>query len=141
MQHVATCTQFTHHFLRVCPKMGVCNQFHRVKMAMIHLKLTRPANGAIIPHVRTHALIYTPYLAEWAHLHGSGMSHATTGCPGRGRQRKCWKDNIKAQTSLPMPELLTMASCKKDWKRISAESPLMPPPPLRRTTQSVKGLN
>ena len=49
-----------------------------------------------------------------------------------GRQRKCWKDNIKEWTSLPMPELLTRASCRKDWRRISAESP---------TTQSVKGLN
>ncbi len=44
----------------------------------------------------------------------------------RGRQRKCWMDNIKEWTSLPMPELLTRASCRKDWKRISAESSLMP---------------
>ena len=28
----------------------------------------------------------------------------------RGRQRKCWMDNIKEWTSLPMPELLTRAS-------------------------------
>ena len=44
-----------------------------------------------------------------------------------GRQRKCWIDNIKERTSLPMPELLTAASCRKDWKRISAESSLMSP--------------
>ena len=31
-------------------------------------------------------------------------------------------DNIKDWTSLPMPELLTRASCRKDWKRISADS-------------------
>ena len=42
----------------------------------------------------------------------------------RGRQRKCWRDNIKGWTSLPMPELLTGASCRKVWKRISAESSL-----------------
>ena len=41
----------------------------------------------------------------------------------RGRHKKCWKENIKEWTSLPMPELLTRASCKKDWKRISAEWP------------------
>ena len=29
-------------------------------------------------------------------------------------RRKCWMANIKEQTSLPMPELLTMASCRKD---------------------------
>ena len=45
----------------------------------------------------------------------------------RGRQRKCWMDNIKEWSSLPMPELLTQASRRKDWKRISAESSLMFP--------------
>ena len=45
----------------------------------------------------------------------------------RGWQRKCWMDNIKEWTSLPMPELPTRASCRKDWKRISAESSLMSP--------------
>ena len=34
---------------------------------------------------------------------------------------------IKEWTSLPMPELLTRASCTKDWKRISAESTIMSP--------------
>ena len=29
-------------------------------------------------------------------------------------QRKCWMDNIKEWTSLPMPELFTRASCRKD---------------------------
>ena len=38
---------------------------------------------------------------------------------------KCWMDNVKEWTSLPMPELLTRASCRKDWKKISAESFLM----------------
>ena len=41
----------------------------------------------------------------------------------RGRQRKCWMNNIKEWTSLPMPELLTKASSKKDWKTISADVP------------------
>ena len=31
--------------------------------------------------------------------------------------------------TLPMPDLLTRAFCRKDWKRISAESSLMSPPP------------
>ena len=38
-----------------------------------------------------------------------------------GRQRKCWLDNVKEWTSLPMLELLTMASHGEDWKRISAQ--------------------
>ena len=36
-------------------------------------------------------------------------------------------DNIKECISLPMPELLTGASCRKDWKRISAELSVMSP--------------
>ena len=46
-----------------------------------------------------------------------------------GWERKCWMDNIKEWTSLPMPELLTRASCRKDCKSISTESSLMSPPP------------
>ena len=42
-------------------------------------------------------------------------------------QRKRWMDKIKEWTLLPMPELLMRASCRKDWKRISAESSLMSP--------------
>ena len=33
-----------------------------------------------------------------------------------GQQRKCWMDDIKEWTSLPMPDLLTRASCRKYWK-------------------------
>ena len=44
-----------------------------------------------------------------------------------GWQRKCWMDNIKVRTPLPMPDLLTRASCRKDWKQISAELSLMSP--------------
>ena len=44
----------------------------------------------------------------------------------RGQQRKCCQmEIIKEWTSLPVPELLTRASCRKDWSRISAKSSLM----------------
>ena len=42
-------------------------------------------------------------------------------------------ENIKEWTYLPMQELLTRTSCKKDWKRISAESSLNSP---RRPSRS-----
>ena len=45
----------------------------------------------------------------------------------RGRQKKCWMDNIEEWTYLPMPELLTRASCRKGWRSISAEPSLMIP--------------
>ena len=50
---------------------------------------------------------------------------------------KCWTDNIREWTSLPMPELLTRASYRKDWKRIAAEMSLM----SHRRPNRVKGLN
>ena len=49
-----------------------------------------------------------------------------------GWQRKFGVDNAKEWLTLPMPELFSTASCRKDWKRISAESsPVSPlPTPL-----------
>ena len=77
-------------------------------------------------------------LSRDGNLHGSDISHATTASPKPSFRaplrmgdavvsRKCWMDNIKVWTSLPMPELLTRAFCRKDWKKISAESSLMSP--------------
>ena len=53
----------------------------------------------------------------------------------RGRQSKYWMDNNTEWTA-------TRASRRKDWEKISDESPLMlSPPPFPPTIQSVKGLN
>ena len=46
-------------------------------------------------------------------------------------------DKVEEWTSLPMPELLAMASRRKDWTKISAESSLMFP----ATTELVERLN
>ena len=51
----------------------------------------------------------------------------------RGRQRKYCMYNLKDWTSLHVPELLMMASHRKDWNRISAESSLIPNPSLTPT--------
>ena len=37
-------------------------------------------------------------------------------------------DNIKELISLPMSELLARTTCRKNWKRISVESSIIPPP-------------
>ena len=43
----------------------------------------------------------------------------------------CWMDNFtKWITSQPMPELLTGASCRTEWNRISAESSVRSPHPI-----------
>ena len=41
------------------------------------------------------------------------FASATTAVGRCGRQKKYWMDNIKEWASLPMPEPLTMASCRK----------------------------
>ena len=84
---------------------------------------------------------YTLAHWSWSELimlsrHNVGTSQGNelscnAGARCRGQQRKCWMDSIKERTSLPKPELLTRASCRKDWYRISAKSSLL----------SVKGLN
>ena len=57
--------------------------------------------------------------------------------------RKWWMDNTKEWTSLPMPELLMMASHRKDWRRISAELCLIlpHPHPLHTFQQPIQSSN
>ena len=43
----------------------------------------------------------------------------------KGLTQKYMLDGQHQQEDMPMPEVLTRASCRKDWKRISAESFLM----------------
>ena len=43
------------------------------------------------------------------------------------KQTKCWMDNTKEWTSLPIPALLTKACRRKDWETISADSSIMFP--------------
>ena len=63
-------------------------------------------------HVTRHdSLSKTSFMAPWR----------------RGRQRKCWMDDIKECTSPLMPGLLRVASCRKGLKRVSAESSVVSP--------------
>ena len=51
-----------------------------------------------------------------------------------------WSSCIRQEwTSLPMPELLTTASCRKDLERISAESLIMSQPPTSRNDPISQG--
>ena len=72
-------------------------------------------------------------LAEFGHITCHNSLSKTTlqgtleGGRRHGRQKQCWMDKVKEWTSLLMPELLTTAFCRKDWKGISAESSVMFP--------------
>ena len=63
-------------------------------------------------------------------LFKSFLREATVSSSDMDRDVRCLMLSIQhflGWTSLPMPELLTRASCRKDWKRISAESSLKSP--------------
>ena len=70
-------------------------------------------------------------LARFGHVtrgHDSLPKTISQGPLEVGRRRVCQrKDNIEEWAYLPVPELLTMAFCGKDWKKISAESSVISP--------------
>ena len=90
-------------------------------------------NFLVSPHEPSPASVKRRKLAWFGHvtLHDSlsetVLQGTLEGGQHRGRQRKCWMDNIKEWTSLPMSELIIRAFCRKDWKRISSESSIMSP--------------
>ena len=47
----------------------------------------------------------------------------------RGRPKKCWHDNIKEWTELPLSKTLRLAEDKDGWRKIIKTSvvPLQPP--------------
>ena len=81
-------------------------------------------------------------LAGFGHVtRHDGLSNNTLHCTleggrRRGRQRKCWMNDVKEWTSVLTPELFLKALRGKDWKRISAESSLLSLPTVSPTTHS-----
>ena len=68
------------------------------------------------------------------------LQGALEGGRRRGRQRKCWMDNVRQWTSLPMPELLTRAFYRKHWKRVNlcwTVPHVLPPPRLPNRSKAV----
>ena len=47
-------------------------------------------------------------------------------------------DDVKERTSLPMPQLLTVASHRNDWKRIAAEPSLISPRRLSEGAELIR---
>ena len=89
----------------------------------------------LLATVKRRKLAWFGHVTRHDNLSKTILHSTLEGGRRRGRQRKCWMDNIREWTSLPVPELLTMSCYRKHW--ISAESSLMFPP----TTQSVKRPN
>lgn len=52
-----------------------------------------------------------------------------------GKLRKCWMEKVKDWMSMPVLELLTMTSRRRDWKKVSDDD-LSLTPPWRRNQMS-----
>ena len=87
--------------------------------------------------VKSQKLPWFGHLTCHESLSKTNLQDSFEGGQCHGQHRKCWMDNIKEWTSVPKKELLTRASCIKDWKKIS--SPPHPHPP--QTTKLIKRLN
>ena len=61
------------------------------------------------------------------------MQGTVPGGRRRGRPKKCWHDNIKEWTDLPLDKTLRLAEDKDGWRKIINTSvvPLQPPQLLR----------
>ena len=91
------------------------------------------AQEPLLPTVKGWKLAWFRHVIRHDSLSQTILPGTLEGGRRRGRQRKCLMDVIKEWTFLPKLELLTRASCRKCWKRISAESSLLS---LRRPNPS-----
>ena len=93
---------------------------------------------SLLPSVKRRKLAWFGHVTRYNSLSKTILQDALEGWPGRGRQRKCWMENIKEWTSLPMGELHNIKkwtslpiphrlSAEKTGRRISAESSFMSP--------------
>ena len=104
---------------------------------------TRPTTGcgersiSTLVHRKRWKLAWLRHVTSHNSLSKTILQGILEGGRCHGWQRKCWMDNSKEWTSLAVPDLLTRASCRKGWKRISVELSLMFP----LMAQSVKELN
>ena len=115
-------TKCTRKLLRISYLEHKTNDWERSKI-----------NFLVGPQEPLLAIVKRQKLARFAHVtYHEGLSKTILqgtleGGQHCGQQQKCWMDNIKEWTFLPMLKLLTRASCRTDWKRISAESSFISP--------------
>ena len=128
---------------RIRPEVALCGwqdvQLQKLTSARTWIfLLIRPTSSSsfIFPNsVQTPA--WFGHVTRHDSLSRTILKDTLEGGQHHGWQKKCWMDNIKEWTSLPMPELLTRASCRKRLEEHLCWIIRHVPP----TTQLVKGLN
>ena len=95
--------------------------------------------AAIGPHddllsiVKTRKLRWYGHVTRATGLANTIMQGTVPGGRRRSRPKKCWHDNIKEWTELPLAKTLRLAEDKDGWRKIIKTSvvPLQPPQRLR----------
>ena len=91
--------------------------------------------AAIGPHGDLLSIVKTRKLRCYGHatratgLANTIMQGTVPGRRRRGRPKKCWHDNIKEWTELPLAKTLRLAEDRDGWRKIIKTSvvPLQPP--------------
>ena len=90
--------------------------------------------AAMGPHndlsmVKTRKLRWHGHVTQPTGLANTIMQGTVPGGRRRGRPKKCWHDNIKEWTELPLAKTLRLAEDKDGWRKIIKTSvvPLQPP--------------
>ena len=103
---------------------------------------------AIGPHDDLLSIVKTRKLRWYGHvtlatgLANTIMQGTVPGGRRRGRPKKCWHDNIKEWTELPLAKTLRLAEDRDGWRKIIKTSvvPLQPPQQLRAADDADDGL-
>ena len=75
----------------------------------------------IMATIKRRKLTWFGHVVRHNNLPKTILQGTVQGGRRRGRQRKCWFDNIKEWTNLQMSELLTVAQNRQEWRNLTAE--------------------
>ena len=81
----------------------------------------------LLARVKRRKLAWFGHVTRHNTLPKTVLQGTLEGGRSRGRQRKCWMDNIKEWTRLDSPTLIRKAEDRADWRRLAASSSLMSP--------------
>ena len=81
----------------------------------------------LLATIKRRKMIWFGHVTRHDSLCKTIMQGTIEGRRRRGRQRKCWLDNIKEWSTLTMPELLEKAMDRPVWRETAASAALRSP--------------
>ena len=87
----------------------------------------------LLTTVKRRKLVWFGHTTRHNSLSKTIMQGTVAGARKRGRQRKCWIDNIKEWTAMTTQNLLIAANNRDTWRRESVSAASMSPPRRQKT--------